>query len=104
MQHSRIPAAGAAPPAGAGSLLPGGGIFTIGAPFSYSARLSHLILPASVLTFFSLGSHIRYMRAGMLDVLHQDYIRTAYAKGLRERVVLARHAFKNAILPLVTII
>jgi len=87
-----------------GPLLPGGGMFTIGAPFSYSDRLSHLILPASVLTFFSLGSHIRYMRAGMLDVLHQDYIRTAYAKGLRERAVLVQHAFKNAILPLVTVI
>jgi peptide/nickel transport system permease protein len=44
------------------------------------------------------------MRAGMLDVLHQDYIRTAYAKGLRERTVLARHAFQNAVLPLVTVI
>ncbi len=87
-----------------GPLLPGGGMFTIGAPFSLSDRIRHLILPASVLAFFSLGSHIRYMRAGMLDVLHQDYIRTAYAKGLRERAVLTRHAFKNAILPLVTII
>ena len=44
------------------------------------------------------------MRAGMLDVLHQDYIRTAHAKGLKERAVIMKHAFKNAILPLVTII
>jgi peptide/nickel transport system permease protein len=87
-----------------GPLLPGGGMYTIGAPFSLEDRLSHLILPASVLTFFSLGSHIRYMRAGMLDVLHQDYIRTAYAKGLHERGVLMKHAFKNSVLPLVTII
>jgi len=87
-----------------GPLLPGGGMFTIGAPFSLEDRLSHLILPASVLIFFSLGSHIRYMRAGMLDVLHQDYIRTAHAKGLTERAVLIKHAFKNSILPLVTII
>jgi peptide/nickel transport system permease protein len=87
-----------------GPLLPGGGMFTIGAPFSYSDRLRHLILPASVLTFFSLGGHIRYMRAGMLDVLHQDYIRTAYAKGQRERAVVVIHAFKNAVLPLVTVI
>ena len=87
-----------------GPLLPGGGMFTIGAPFSVEDRLRHLILPASVLIFFSLGTHVRYMRAGMLDVLHQDYIRTAYAKGLRERVVLGKHAFKNAIQPLVTII
>ncbi len=87
-----------------GPLLPGGGMFTIGAPFSFEDRLSHLILPAFVLIFFSLGTHIRYMRAGMLDVLHQDYIRTAYAKGLRERSVLIKHAIKNSILPLVTIV
>jgi peptide/nickel transport system permease protein len=87
-----------------GPLLPGGGMFTIGAPFSFEDRISHLILPAFVLTFFSLGTHIRYMRAGMLDVLHQDYIRTAYAKGQRERAVLLKHALKNSVLPLVTII
>jgi len=87
-----------------GPLLPGGGMFTIGAPFSIEDRLSHLVLPAFVLVFFSLGTHIRYTRAGMLDVLHQDYIRTAYAKGLRERAVLMKHALKNSVLPLVTII
>ena len=91
-------------PVSGGPFLPGGGMFTIGAPFSLEDHLRHLILPATVLTFFSLGIHIRYMRAGMLDVLHQDYIRTAHAKGLTERAVLARHAFKNSILPLVTII
>jgi peptide/nickel transport system permease protein len=63
-----------------------------------------LILPASVLIFHNLSNHVRYMRAGMLDVLHQDYIRTAHAKGLHERSVIMKHAFKNAILPLVTII
>ncbi len=87
-----------------GPLLPGGGMFTIGAPFSVEDRVRHLILPTTVLAFFSLGHHIRYMRAGMLDVLHQDYIRTAHAKGLTERAVLAKHAFKNSILPVVTII
>jgi len=91
-------------PTTGGPLLPGGGMFTIGAPFSVGDRIRHLILPATVLTFFSLGHYIRYMRAGMLDVLHQDYIRTAHAKGLTRRAVLARHAFKNSILPLVTII
>jgi peptide/nickel transport system permease protein len=90
-------------PAG-GPLLPGGGMYTIGAPFSWVDRISHLILPAGVMAFFNLGMHIRYMRAGMLDVLHQDYIRTAYAKGLAERGVIVKHALKNAVLPLVTII
>ena len=87
-----------------GPLLPGGGMYTIGADFSFGDRLRHLILPASVLIFFSLGTHVRYMRAGMLDVLHQDYVRTAHAKGLAERTVIMRHAFKNSIIPLVTVI
>ncbi|MCA1553011.1 MAG: ABC transporter permease, partial [Chloroflexi bacterium] len=87
-----------------GPLLPGGGMLTIGGDTTLGDRVSHLILPASVLIFVTLGSHIRYMRAGMLDVLKQDYIRTAHAKGLRERGVIMRHAVKNAVLPLVTII
>jgi peptide/nickel transport system permease protein len=87
-----------------GPLLPGGGMQTIGGTESLDDRLSHLVLPAGVLIFFSLGSHIRYMRAGMLDVLHQDYIRTAHAKGLHERAVILKHALKNSLLPLVTII
>lgn len=46
---------------------------------------------------------VRYSRAAMLDVLHEDYIRTAHAKGLKERVVIARHALRNALIPLVTL-
>lgn len=85
-------------------LLPGGGLSTIGEDFSFMDRLRHLILPAAVLTFFNLGTHVRYVRSGMLDVLHQDYIRTAYAKGLPERAVIIKHALQNSILPLITII
>ncbi len=91
-------------PATGGPLLPGGGLYTVGEPFSLTDRLAHLILPASLLIISNLSNHVRYMRAGMLDVLHQDYIRTAHAKGLKERGVILKHAFKNAILPLVTII
>ncbi len=91
-------------PATGGPLLPGGGMYTIGVPPTLEDRLSHLIMPAGVLAFFNLATHVRYMRAGMLDVLHQDYVRTAHAKGLSHRAVLIKHAFKNAILPLVTII
>jgi peptide/nickel transport system permease protein len=90
--------------ASGGPLLPGGGMKTIGAEPSLSDYLSHLILPAGMLIFFGLGQHIRFMRAGMLDVLHQDYIRTAHAKGLRERAVILKHAFKNSIIPLVTLV
>jgi len=91
-------------PATGGPLLPGGGMYTIGAPPSIVDRIAHLILPVMMLSLFQLAQHTRYMRSGMLDVLHQDYIRTARAKGLREQVVIMRHAFKNAALPLVTII
>ncbi len=87
-----------------GPFLPGGGMYTIGEPFSLTDRITHLILPASLLIIHNLSNHVRYMRAGMLDVLHQDYIRTAHAKGLKERAVILKHALKNAILPLVTII
>jgi peptide/nickel transport system permease protein len=67
-------------------------------------RIWHLVLPVTMLAIFQLAQHVRYMRAGMLDVLKADFIRTAYAKGLKERVVIYRHAFKNAAIPLITII
>ena len=67
-------------------------------------RLRHLVLPAFVLGVASAASTARYMRGSMLDVLREDYIRTARAKGLAERDVFMKHAFKNAALPIVTII
>lgn len=87
-----------------GPLLPGGGMYTIGEDFSIQDRLVHLIMPASVLILNRLSAQVRYTRAGMLDVLRQDYTRTARAKGLRERDVIIRHVVKNGILPLVTLI
>jgi peptide/nickel transport system permease protein len=65
-------------------------------------RLRHLFLPALTLTLFSYGGFLLLTRATMMEVLQEDYITTARAKGLSERVVLTRHAFKNASLPLVT--
>jgi peptide/nickel transport system permease protein len=87
-------------------LFPGGGMTTLGeyAPDPIVDRLWHLVLPVTMLAVFQLAQHVRYMRAGMLDVLQADYIRTATAKGLRRRAVILRHAFKNAAIPLVTII
>jgi len=64
----------------------------------------HLILPVAVSAFGSLAGISRYMRSSMLNVLKQDYIRTARAKGLREKEVLYKHALKNALLPIVTIL
>ena len=67
-------------------------------------RLQHLILPLFVSVFGSIAGLSRYMRSGMLEVIRQDYIRTARAKGLPEREVLLKHALRNAMLPVITII
>jgi peptide/nickel transport system permease protein len=64
----------------------------------------HMVLPVTAMSTISLAAYSRYIRASMLDVINQDYIRTARAKGLRERVILYRHALKNAAMPLVTIV
>jgi peptide/nickel transport system permease protein len=66
--------------------------------------LKHLILPAIALATIPMAIIARMTRSSMLDVLQEDYIRTATAKGLTERVVLFRHALKNAFLPVITII
>ncbi len=64
----------------------------------------HLIMPITVLTVISIGSLMRYTRTNMLEVLNADYIRTARAKGLDERKVVYHHAFRNTLIPLVTIV
>ena len=66
--------------------------------------LSHLVLPILVATFGGLAGFSRYMRQSMLEVVRQDYIQTARAKGLAERVVVGKHALRNAMLPIVTIL
>ncbi len=67
-------------------------------------RVKHFILPVFVTAFVSLISWVRYQRASLLEVLHQDYIRTARAKGLAERRVMFRHAWRNSLIPIVTLI
>lgn len=64
----------------------------------------HLILPVLSIAIISIAGYTRYIRSCMIDVVNEDYIRTARAKGLKERVILFRHAFKNASLPLVTLL
>ena len=66
--------------------------------------MSHLLLPILVATFGGLAGFSRYMRQSMLEVIRQDYIQSARAKGLAERVVIGKHALRNAMLPLVTIL
>ena len=67
-------------------------------------KADHLVLPIVVLVVISIGSLMRYTRTNMLEVLNSDYIRTARAKGLSEKKVIYRHAFRNTLIPLVTII
>jgi peptide/nickel transport system permease protein len=86
-----------------GPLLPAGGMKTLGADFSIGDRLKYLILPVTMGAVGWVAWYSRFLRAGMLDVIHQDYIRTARAKGFAEKAVMLRHALKNALIPLVTI-
>lgn len=67
-------------------------------------KANHLVLPILTLVIVSIGSLMRYTRTNMLEVLSSDYIRTARAKGLSEKKVIYRHAFRNTLIPLVTII
>lgn len=83
--------------------LPLGGIQTLGTDFSLVDRLKHLILPVATLALVQIGAYTRFLRASMLETIHQDFMRTARAKGLVERVVVLRHALKNAAIPLVTV-
>lgn len=67
-------------------------------------RLHYLALPVIVMTVAALGSMTRYVRAAMIDALRMDYIRTARAKGLKEKVVIYSHAWRNALLPVITLL
>jgi peptide/nickel transport system permease protein len=66
--------------------------------------LSHIILPALTLGLISGSIQARFIRSAMLEVLHQDYVRTARGKGLKENAVIVRHAMRNALITIVTII
>jgi peptide/nickel transport system permease protein len=67
-------------------------------------RIQHLTLPVLALSVLSIASHSRYMRAAMLEVLNSDYVRTARAKGLVEPRVIMKHVFRNALIPMVTVV
>ncbi|MRR37202.1 ABC transporter permease, partial [bacterium] len=89
--------------------LPISGLHSLGSealsPFAWFADMvKHLILPVSVATFGSLAGLSRYMRSNMLEVIRQDYITTARAKGLTEQAVIYRHALRNALLPVITLL
>jgi peptide/nickel transport system permease protein len=73
-------------------------------PSSGSGTLAHYVMPVMALSAFFIASLVRYTRNAMLDVLSQDYMRTARAKGLSERLVILRHGLRNALIPVITVI
>ncbi len=84
--------------------LPSGGVTSPFGGGDLGDRLLHLIMPATVLSFFYLSLWSRFTRSSMLEVLSQDYIRTARAKGMSERRVVYLHGLRNALIPLVTLV
>jgi peptide/nickel transport system permease protein len=79
-------------------------MFTAGQPRSVTDDLHHLILPAVILGLNLAGPFVRYARSSLLEVIRQDYLTTARSKGLAGRLVIARHALPNALIPLITVI
>ena len=73
-------------------------------PGTAADQLLHLLMPVAVLTFFNMAPWSRFVRSSMLEVMRQDYVRTARAKGMIERVVIMKHALRNALIPFVTIV
>jgi peptide/nickel transport system permease protein len=84
--------------------FPVSGITTIGKTFSLKDNLWHLVLPGTSLTVLRMAVFMRYSRASMLEVLRSDFMTTARAKGFREKVVVMKHGFRNALIPIITII
>src|SRR5262245_1687288 len=84
--------------------LPSGGTQTLPNGGDFADRLRHLILPVTALAVAQMATWARYIRSQMLEVIRQDFVRTARAKGLPDRAVVLRHAFRNAVLPLITLV
>lgn len=84
--------------------FPTGGVATLGESFSIWDRLHHLILPAFVLATADMAGLTRYARSSMIEVLRQDFIRTARANGFSEKKVVFKYGLKNALIPIITIL
>lgn len=85
-------------------ILPSGGMNTLGMDGSVADTIRHMVLPVTVLAVSLAGSNIRYIRSSFLEILQQDYLRTARAKGIGYKRVIWKHAMRNALLPVVTVI
>jgi peptide/nickel transport system permease protein len=85
-------------------LLPSGGMRTLGKPETLPDLLTHMVMPAFVLGLGAAAPLLRYTRASMLEVLNSEYVVTARAKGLLSRTVILRHAFRNSLIPIITVV
>ena len=85
-------------------IFPSGGMYSVGQEGNLGNLAWHMVLPVAALSAEWAAWYSRFLRSSMLDVMHEDYVRTARAKGLTERAVYYKHALRNAILPLVTLI
>ena len=85
-------------------ILPSGGMNTLGMDGSVADTIRHMVLPVTVLAVSLAGSNIRYIRSSFLEILQQDYLRTARAKGIGYKRGIWKHAMRNALLPIVTVI
>ena len=85
-------------------ILPSSGMVTLGTGGGIVDRLQHLLMPAMVLGVNVAGKLVRFVRSCMLEILDQDYLRTARAKGLSESIVINRHALRNGLIPIITVV
>lgn len=84
--------------------LPSGGMTTLGTDSGAADVAKHMVMPVIVLAFSMAGSNIRYIRSAVLEILQQDYLRTARAKGIGHFRVINKHALRNALVPIITVI
>lgn len=84
--------------------LPSGGMITLGTDGGFADVAKHMVMPVTVLAFSMAGSNIRYIRSAMLEILQQDYLRTARAKGIGRFKVIYKHALRNALVPIISVI
>ena len=85
-------------------ILPSSGMTTLGSAGGAADVAAHMVMPVLVLSISMAGTNIRYIRSAVLEILSQDYLRTARAKGIGEKLVIIRHAFKNALIPIITVV
>lgn len=85
-------------------LLPSSGMYTLGAERTIGDTIRHMIMPVAVMSASLVGSNIRYIRSGMLEILQKNYLRTAKSKGIGQTKVIGKHALRNALITIVTVI